>query len=315
MTEIAVRPDRAPMLSAAAVGQDAAIARLADWAHAADAAFQMATKLVSTQFVPAHYRGKPAEATAAILAGAEVGLSPMAALRAFDNIQGTPAPKAITLRAIVQAQGHDVRVDESTDRVARVSVRRKGSDDWQTSTWTIEKAILAKYPEKNPNWKTNPTAMLIARATSEACKWVASDAIMGMPYCVEELQDQGYTGDTARRVTPGDIMGPQPPQQAQSDVVDAEAVSAPPAEPEPMTTNQRGRMFALFAEKGVIGADNQRLFVAKVLDRSVESRGALSQTDAAQVIEALKALPMTGPDVDETGGADLSDPVVDGGES
>jgi hypothetical protein len=133
----------------------------------------------------------------------------MASLRAFDNIQGTPAPKAITLRAIVQAHGHDIRIDESTDKVATVSVRRKGSSEWQTCTWTIERAQQAGFFAKNPNWKSNPTAMLIARATAEMCRWVASDAIMGMPYAAEEIADR--TGAQAvpatSRVTAAEIVG------------------------------------------------------------------------------------------------------------
>jgi hypothetical protein len=191
-----------------AQGQE--IARLLEWAQAADAAYQMATKLVTTQFVPQQYRGKPDEATAAILAGAEVGLSPMASLRAFDNIQGTPAPKAITLRAIVQGRGHEIRIDESTAEVAVVSGRRKGDSDWQTSTWDIPRAAAMGLTGK-AQWKQQPGAMLIARATAETCRWIASDAIMGMPYTAEEIRDQDagveISRPAPRRVTAAEILG------------------------------------------------------------------------------------------------------------
>lgn len=188
MTEIAIRPDAA---MEANPGQDA-VARLAGWAETARAAHQIATSLVKTSFVPAQYRDKPHEAAAAILAGAEMGIpGPMAALRAFHPINGTPTLSALAMRAIVQSHGHELRIVHSDDTRAEVTVRRRGDAEWQTSVWTIERAKLAGLVGgKNPNWKSNPAAMLVARATSEGSRWVASDALMGMPYSSEELQDQ-----------------------------------------------------------------------------------------------------------------------------
>lgn len=207
MTDIAIRHDQ--HLDVPTAGQPAT-GQLVQWAQAAVAAAQYAEAVCNTQAVPAAYRGKPQEATAAILAGAEVGLSPMASLRAFDNIQGTPAPKAITLRSIVQGQGHEVVIKQSTPTIAVVAARRQGSDEWQTSTWTIERAQAAGYVGKNPKYRTNPGEMLVARATAEACRWVGADAIMGMPYSAEEIRDEG--GATfeprpkARRITAADIL-------------------------------------------------------------------------------------------------------------
>lgn len=200
-------------------GREPATHQLATWAQAADAAYRLAGTLCSTSFAPAAYRGKQEEATAAILAGAEVGLSPMASLRAFDNIQGTPAPKAITLRAIVQGQGHEVKVLESTAQQAVVAGRRKGDTDWQTSTWTLDRARDMGLLSKD-QWKKQPAAMLIARATAEVCRWIAADALMGMPYTVEEYGDQGATADhrpAPRVVTAAEILGTDQPADDPAD--------------------------------------------------------------------------------------------------
>jgi hypothetical protein len=209
MSEVAIRPDTTAALDLHD-GNDA-VAQLARWAQAADAAYQMARKLVTTTFVPQQYRGKPEEATAAILAGAELGLGPMAALRSFHNIQGTPAASAMTLRAIVQSKGHEIRVLEATPERATVAGRRAGDEDWQTSTWDIDRAKAMGLIEKNPQYRKQPANMLLARATSEVCRWVASDAIMGMPYSAEELRDQDGDPDQSRpramRVTTADILG------------------------------------------------------------------------------------------------------------
>ena len=116
------------------------VQRLTEWAESAQAAYSVAEKLVKTSFVPEAFRDKPHEATAAILAGDEVGLSPMASLRAFDIIKGTAAPRAITHRAVVQSRGHEVWQVEATDSRAVFRGRRAGSEHVEESVWTIDRA-------------------------------------------------------------------------------------------------------------------------------------------------------------------------------
>jgi hypothetical protein len=223
MTELAVRTDPASELAVIHDRADAAVARLAQWAAAASATHKMAQTLVETSFVPAAFRGKPVEATAAMLAGAEVGLNPMASLRAFDVIQGTAAPRALTLRAIVQSMGHDIRVVETSKDHAIVEGRRKGEDTWQRSEWTIDRAKRLKLTGKE-NWQTQPEAMLLARATSECARLVAADAILGIPYSAEELRDSPELRDepawpvapvsTEDIVEAGDVVGEDWPTTA-----------------------------------------------------------------------------------------------------
>lgn len=280
--------------------QDQAIARLAEWAKAAQAAAAMATDLVRTSFVPAAYRNKPEEATAAILAGAEVGLSPMAALRAFDNIQGTPAPKAITLRAIVQAHGHKIRIDESTPTRAVVSGLTKGDSQWQTSTWTIERATQAGYVAKNPNYKTKSAEMLVARATAEVCRWVASDAIMGMPYTAEEIRDEGPGYEprpAARRVTAAEVLASAPisavPATDPADAPDDVEPDATGDGPEPMADVRMREMFALLREAAqyepsLSDKDGQLGYIAEVVGREIQSRKELTAAEGDQIIASLR---------------------------
>ena len=51
------------------------------------------------------------------------------------------------------------------------------------------------------NWKRQPQAMLVARATAECCRLVASDVLLGVPYAVEELEDNASDVPTAPAVT------------------------------------------------------------------------------------------------------------------
>jgi hypothetical protein len=184
MTELAI-----PEHNGAEVALIPSAARgLVQWAQSARAAYALAQSLVGTSFCPQQYRGKPEEATAAMLAGAEVGLSPMASLRAFDVIQGQAAPRAITLRAIVQSHGHEIEITEQTPTVARGRAKRKGTDHWQSAEWTIARAKQMKLTDK-PNWQNQPQAMLVARLTGELARLIAADAILGIAYTAEEAAD------------------------------------------------------------------------------------------------------------------------------
>jgi hypothetical protein len=78
MTEIAMRGETALDIPVSAPPIGGHYGRLMQWAEAASATHRMAQMLVRTSFVPEAFHGKPDEAAAAILAGLEVGLEPMA---------------------------------------------------------------------------------------------------------------------------------------------------------------------------------------------------------------------------------------------
>ncbi|MGV2386215.1 MAG UNVERIFIED_CONTAM: hypothetical protein LOD86_13255, partial [Thermobifida fusca] len=113
---------------------------LITWALAARQAHAIAESLARTSFVPRSLQGRPADITAAILTGQELGMQPMAALRSLDIIQGTPSLRAHAMRALVQRAGHQIQLVESTPELCRMRGRRKGDEEWQTVVWTIERA-------------------------------------------------------------------------------------------------------------------------------------------------------------------------------
>ena len=272
--------------------QDAAVQRLGEWAQSADAAYQVAERLSSSAFVPAQFKGKPVELTAAILSGLEVGLSPMAAMRSFDIIQGQAAPRAITLRAVVQSHGHEMVLVESTSARCRMKGRRRGSEEWQTVTWTMDRARDLGLASKD-GWKKQPTAMLLARATSELARLIASDAILGIGYSAEEVADGGnyeqqVTEEATAPAAPTGTrkMSRKPkPKPADED-----------GQPAPDVEGQMKAMHASFNEAGFSKEDRQaRLdFAMGVINREIESSNDLTFEERGQVIDALKALPGDG---------------------
>ena len=264
--------------------QDVAVHRLGEWARSADAAHHVAVTLVQTSFCPDQFRNKPGEATAAILAGMEVGLQPMAALRSFDIIQGQAAPRAITLRAVVQSQGHEMVLVESTTARCRMKGRRKGSTEWQTVTWDLSRAQALKLTNKS-NWKDQPTAMLLARATSELARLIASDAILGIGYSSEEVADGGAVDSgeaTAAPATTGTRKMSRPKPAAEDGT------------PERDEEGQRAAMFATFNDAAKVGIvdddrDARLAYCAKVVGHGVESSSALGWDEVSAVIDSLKA--------------------------
>lgn len=213
------------------------------WAYEAQQAHQIAISLAKTSFVPASLRGKPADITAAILAGQELGLRPMASLRSMDVIQGTPALRAHAMRGLVQSHGHRVwLVEQTPERVVMRGQRRNGLgfDPEQESVWTIERAAQLGLTGKD-QWKKQPATMLTARATGEICRLIAADVLYAMPYAIEELHDSPPTeapGPAPQRVTAAEIMGapveePTPEPEPPAGPAAKPAKKAPRDKPEP----------------------------------------------------------------------------------
>lgn len=238
MTELAIRDDRRavevqqPRLSASA--PSAAISTLADWAAELRAAGDLAKELCGTPFVPAHFRGKPADAAAAILTGFEVGLSPMASLKSIFMIGGTPGMYAKTMVAIVQAQGHEVWPEEQSDTRVIVCGRRKGwpADRIVRTVWDTARVVQAKLTS-NAKYRENPQQMMWARGSSEICRQVAPDALLGIPYSVEELEsiDSPIRAEVVPTapVTAAEILGIAAKAEPAIEQQEAGPVTPPPA--------------------------------------------------------------------------------------
>lgn len=274
------------------------ITSVAHWAHEAADAHKLAQALVKTSFAPKPYRDKPDEAAAAILKGAEIGLTPVAALSAIHVIAGTPALSAMALRAIAQSQGHTVWIEKSTDKECIAHARRRGETEVHTSKWTIARANALGAPAKNPNWKTQPEAMLIARATSEVCRLVAADALLGIAYSVEELTDQDGEAEVtpirrARRagavkaVTAGDAPAvPEP--DVDEPPLDDEPTPEAAGTPEPMTDAMSRKLHALYGQIGWTDRADKIRAASLIVGRPLESSKDLTKDEGRQLIDELE---------------------------
>lgn len=295
MTEVALpseRPSQA-LTPAPQLVHDAPPSALLTWVEEARQANVIATALANSSFIPASLRNKPQDITAAILTGQEVGLKPMAALRSLDVIQGTPALRAHAMRALLQSKGHEIEMVEATAERCVMKGRRYNGigrevGAWQTVTWDLSRAqglgLLGK-----DNWKKQPQAMLMARATGEVCRLVASDALHALAYAAEELHDSEPMAMAAQRVTMAELTQVTPA---------IEATPEPPSEPVtakvehsvPMATRpQVGKIHALAKELGFETTDGDRgEYLAHLSDiacRDITSSNDLTKAEAGNVIE------------------------------
>ena len=309
---------------------------LASWAQEAAAATEIARQMVPTEFVPDTLRvwlddGKQdldftrtvQTVAMVLLAGQELGFGPMASLRSITIIRGTVGLYALAARALLLQNGHEIEVRESTSARAIVDGRRAGATQWQRSTWDIDRATVAKlFPGKmDGNWRTQTKSMLVARATAEACRWVAADALLGLPLMVEEIEDgatevpaiglaattpgaadtaaaaaepEGKRTTAKRRRAPagGTRLPDAPPPVPPMDQPDP----APPVPPEPkLTRTQRKQIIEGLDAIGKAGLAEEALefvntAIAGTSGREVDSTGALTSAEAVTVLAAIDAL-------------------------
>jgi hypothetical protein len=263
--------------------------RLVAWAEAAVAAHQLAKSLAQTTFVPKHFQGKPGDATAAIILGDELGLSPLSALRSIHVISGTPGLYARTMAALVQSHGHQMWTEEETEQKVTVAGQRRGSEHVERVTWTIDRARKAGYTT-NKKYQTDPIAMLYARASGDVARRIAPDVLAGVPYSIEEIElSETPTTTVTRQTAAKRTVQRAKPEAPEPEIPEPDQAQAP-TEPTttPMTSPQNKKMHALFNDLGITDHDAQISGIVRVIGRQIESKTELTVEEAAFVIDSLE---------------------------
>lgn len=189
----------------------------------------MAKYLANSQLVPSAYRGKPDDVAAAVLAGAEVGVPPMSALRNIFMVDGKPSFSAALTSGIVLQHPDCVyfRLVESTDKKATYETLRVGMEEPVTMSFTMEQAEQAGLTGKK-NWKMYPAAMLRARCEVALGRVVYPDRLAGI-YLPEELGS-----DSMGDVIDAEIVETREPEApGEEDFPEIETPKAKEPEPEP----------------------------------------------------------------------------------
>jgi hypothetical protein len=138
--------------------------------------------------IPQALRGKEPDVMVTIMAGMELGIPPMAALRMIHVVQGKPVMGADLIVACAQRSQvcNYFRCLESTDKIATYETCRKGDEPTKRS-FSIDDAKRAQLLSKD-NWKKYPAAMLRARCKADLARDVYPDMVAGV-YSLDEAQD------------------------------------------------------------------------------------------------------------------------------
>lgn len=155
----------------------------------ADAAFDLAKRLVASRLMPKAVTS-PEAALAIIITGRELGLTAMQSLRGIHIIEGKPVLSSDTMLALAlrDERCESFRLVESTAKIATFETKRKGTTEPTRFSFTIEEAQTAGLTTKD-NWKKYAPAMLRARCIAALARIVYPDIFLGV-YADDELQSQ-----------------------------------------------------------------------------------------------------------------------------
>lgn len=168
----------------------------------------VAERVASTEFVPKGLRGKPDKVFAAVLAGREIGLAPMASLKHVSIIEGSPNLSAEATLALIRKAGHKVD-GEATDQHAEITGTRIDTGESMTVTVTLDDALAAGWIDRIEEvdgtrkaiarskerglpkaWEHHTAAMLWARAVTKLKTRLFSDVVIGWFGRLEEPAEE-----------------------------------------------------------------------------------------------------------------------------
>jgi hypothetical protein len=151
------------------------------------AIFTLAKALSKAQgFIPQHLKSE-GEIAAVVLAGMELGLQPMVALRSLSLIKGKVVLAADVQLALMIRAGAKVRwLSDGTDGHAKLEVTRNGQAPY-VSQFSLDMARKAGLT--GDNWQKHPAAMLRARCVSSAGRAIMPDVLAGC-YVPGEIEDE-----------------------------------------------------------------------------------------------------------------------------
>jgi hypothetical protein len=163
--------------------------------------------LAESPLMPEALRKQAANVLVVILAGVEMGLTPMQSIRLHHVIEGVPRLSSAAIAGIVMASPlcEYLRCVESTETRSTWVTKRVGEPE-KSCTWTKERAQTAGLWGKR-TWATYPTNLLNARARKELCEIVYPDICAGL-LSAEEAEDMAADKE---RSAPPVFVAPQGP--------------------------------------------------------------------------------------------------------
>lgn len=172
----------------------------------------MAEVFAKSNLLPEALRGKIPDVIVQIMAGAELGLPPLASIRGVHIVAGKPILAADTMVALVRKSGscEYFMVDNETETSVTYVCKRIGDPKEQRYTWSDEDTKLAGLNTKD-NWRLHKKQMRRARCKAILARDVWPDVLAGV-----------YDGESNELSIQAAITHRDP--KPANDIVDAEIV-------------------------------------------------------------------------------------------
>jgi len=158
--------------------------------------------------LPKHITTKGA-ALAVIMAGDELGIPPMAALRGLFLVNGKVGMDYSLMVGLLRRAGYRVVwKDKSDTRCELLLTHPDGTT--HAEVWDVDRAKKAKLWGGSGPWSTYPEAMLTARCVSSAARAFAGDVLAGC-YSMDEVREisGGTVNVGGSDVHVGEIIAPE----------------------------------------------------------------------------------------------------------
>ena len=134
-----------------------------------------------------------AEAQVKIMAGRELGLTPLESMTNVYIVNGKVACQAKVIAGLIKrSEKYGYVVTSLTDEECTITILESDNEIGRSS-FTMKDAAKAGLVNKD-SWKYYPRNMLYARALSNGAKWYCPDVYSG--YIVEELEDEPAKTET-----------------------------------------------------------------------------------------------------------------------
>jgi hypothetical protein len=256
----------------------------------ASEAFEVAEKISKSELIPTAYRGKPIDIVIAWEFGADLGLSPLQALKSVCVINGSPTVWGDAALAIVIPKTDYEYCKETFDEktmTATCETKRKG-EPAKTATFSQKDAETAGLWGSN-TWKKYPKRMLQMRARGFALRDTFPHHLRGI-YLTEEMTSESNAIDG------GEVI-PEPVQKKAllplgDDLLDDTPET--PKEPEPVVTEpimseeDKKALWVLAKENGAKSKEDVLSFAMTALGHPAGSDFNLSEMTVAQFEEVKK---------------------------
>ena len=266
----------------------------------ADQCFDLAARIVKSNLIPSHYRGKEADVAIAMLYGAEMGLPPMTSLQRVVVISGKPTLDAQGMVSLIRSAGHSISGQVSAQG-AKITGTRRDNGDTMTVEWGPEEAKQAGL--RSDTYSKFPSDMYWARAVSQLGRRLFADVLLGVSYTPEEMQavvEANGNGTSTAPVEPEPVPTTRrPPPRTDDDpvadeetgeIIDAEVVTD---DDEPAPTKRINELRKVFAQQHQVTDEAEMCLIsANHLDgKNVAHLKDLTDAEVTKVLAGLADLP------------------------